>query len=146
MFTTKANLSILLTIILVSSSILAYYRLHNQSKTQNHPTIAQQVQDAKKGYQEAKKASSKAVEQVKKLKPLDQVVQVGSVLTSEELSELQTRDTTELQAIQALQVSLASADQVISLQDTYIIQLKRDIWIFKIVAGLVILITIIVIL
>ena len=143
---TKVTLSVLLVSILLVSSCFLYYRLHSQNKTLKPTSLPFQVQEALKGYQKAKESSSKAVSRVSNRKPLDQVLKVGSVLSPEVITELQTREQIDLQAIQALQITVSASQKVIDLQGLQLMELEHQVFIWKAIAGAIVIILIVIVL
>jgi len=123
--------------ILISSCIL-YRKASGLNKGNKHTTIAQEVQDAKKRYQEASNEASVSVAKVVNRKNIEVVVKVGTILNQEEMTTLQTRERDDLSAIQALQTEVTAANNVIHLQDTEILENKTKLIIWKVIAGVLV--------
>lgn len=148
-------ISILLaTSILLVSSVLVW-KHYSKSKPSSGPTIAQKVQDAKKDLSSSKNEARTAEFKLfhrPKLKELP-VLQVGSTVTLETLELLQLRETDTLDAVVKLDIALEKAETVIHLQDTQITQLEHQVTqleykviIWKLIAGVIVVIAIIIIL
>lgn len=141
----KSVLALFLTAVLVISSVKAYFYFKSPKSAQSMP---QTIQRAKDDAQKAIEQAQKVTEPIKHRKPLKDIpsVQVGSVFTPEVVEELQKRESDDLAAISALEVGIAKQSQVIQAQDQYIIHLKREIWIVKVIAGVLIVVAVVVLL
>jgi hypothetical protein len=143
---------LLSTILLVSSLLL--YRSCSKSKFKSGPTIAQQVEEAKKDLSSSKKEARTAEFKLfhrTRLKDLP-AIKVGSVITSETLELLQVRERDALDAVCKLDIALEKAEVVIRLEDTQIAQLEYQVTttehkviIWKMIAGVIVIIAIVII-